>query len=377
MAEDKSYVKLGLRVKKSKLYPHGWQEITQIPPDEPCVLALGGIGTNDSKKANGFTKMIISILKNKKIPVYGVEYNLSGRNFRIDREAVLARYGQEDYRFPFINYVKEEDKTYIPQYIRQLYAATIAPRLRDENGNRISIQKAAQRLNMLVFANHCQGATVMQQMEHLMQEDLITLGYPKNFHEYLYRQIHSVNVAPVSPIGVTKTTCFKFCSAADEKVTSVCTKQTEYILDRRSEHNAFLAELKKKASERKQWYKPLIMNFLMLNPTKNETIFAVNNMYPLEIQQNKELEGIEHAFDTYSDKDDDYRTKQGDQLSFCFRDILNWLVEHAKKNKDSLVELPNIAKVPALSSYIQRATNNRLDFMEREIALIRQRKQEK
>ena len=65
---DESHIKLGKRVKKSKLCPFGWEYTEQIPPDEACVIALPGSDTDDSKKANGFAKMVGEILKNKKIP---------------------------------------------------------------------------------------------------------------------------------------------------------------------------------------------------------------------------------------------------------------------------------------------------------------------
>lgn len=55
-------------------------------------------------------------------------------------------------------------------------------------------------------------------------------------------------------------------------------------------------------------------------------------MYPVEVQKDEDFDGIEHTFDSYSDKDDDYRTKQGDQLSQAFHEVVNWLAEHSKKS---------------------------------------------
>lgn len=372
MKKDESHAKLGRRVPQSDEFPFGWQQIDTLPPDQPCVVALSGSSADDSKKANGFAKMIQGFMEDKDFPIYSVEYDLTGRNFRVDREAVLARYGQENPDLPFINLVKEEDKTYVPQYIRELYQKIIAPRLRDENGNRLPIQKAAQRLNMLVFTNHCHGSTVMLQMQHLMGEDMKKLGYPPKVQDYLYKQVHSVDVAPVTPIGVGKFTTYKFASFADDRVTTVHTPKVEHILKRKKEHERFLKNIgTPKAREAKN--KPFMMNFSLFRPTVNEIIFAVNNMYPLEIQKDKKFEGIEHSFDSYSDKIDDNRTKQGDQLSIMFHSVVNWLVKNAKKNSNELSELPNIFEEQQFKEPLARAMNNRYDFITKEAKLEKSR----
>lgn len=370
---DESHIKLGLRVKKTKAYPFGWQYMEQIPPDEPCILALPGSDADNSKKANGFAKMIEDTLKDKKIPIYSVEYTLAGRLSVADREAMLIRFKQGNPNSPLLRY-RKENYGYIPNYIRELYKMVLAPRLRDENGNRISIGKAAQRLNMLTFVNHCQGSTVSFQMERLLEDDMKSLGYQAKSREYLFKQVHNVDIAPVIPYGLTKTTTFKFISFADEKVTSVTNPQTKYILQRKKEHEEYLAEIKNTNKSDTKKSRPFTMNFSLFRPTGNETIFAVNNMYPLEIQKDKDFDGIEHTFDTYSEKDDDDRTKQGDQLSQTFHDIINWLVEYSKKNAAEFCELPDIFKEPRFSKIIARTQNNRYDFITREIKTAKARR---
>ena len=105
-------------------------------------------------------------------------------------------------------------------------------------------------------------------------------------------------------------------------------------------------------------------------------MFAVNNIYDLEIQQDPELDGIEHTFASYSDIEDCDRTKEGDQLSQMFRYTINWLVDNAKKNQKSLTELPSILKAPPFAKYISRAMNNRYEVITKEIKLMRARRAE-
>lgn len=371
--QDNSHSTLGVRVPKNEEHPLGWQEVDILPPDDVCILALPGSHVKDGKKANGFAKMIEESLTDKDIPIYCAQYDFADRNFRIDREAVLARYGQEDYRFPFIDKVSDSDKTYIPQYVHDLYQKALAPRLRDKNNNRVSTALASQRLNKIILANHCFGSSVAIQLEYLMAKDMKKLGYPKKVQDYLFKQLHSINVAPVSPYGITQTTSFKFMSLSDEKVTSVHTPQIEYALNRRHEHECFLAGFNKYDINSKNNNRPFAMNFSVFRPTQNETVFAVNNIYPLEIRSNPEYEGIEHTFDSYADKDDDWRTKQGDQLSQAFHTTLNFLVKHAQSNQTELTEMPDIFKLEEFSSILKRAQKNRYDLITKEISLIKSR----
>lgn len=370
---DNSHIRLGKRVRKSKAHPFGWEYMAQIPPDEPCIVALPGSDADNSKKANGFAKMIEEILKDKRMPIYSVEYELASRISVADREAMLNHFGQGSPNSPLLR-GRAEDNGYIPQYIRELYAKTFAPRLHGEDGTRLSIAQTAQRLNMITFVNHCQGSTVSFQLERLLAEDLKSLGHSEKVQNYLLKQVHNVDVAPVIPYGITQTTTFKFASFADEKVTSVRTPQSEYILQRKREHERFMAGINGNQAARTAGHRPFTMNFSLFRPTGNETVFAVNNMYPVEVQKDEDFDGIEHTFDSYSDKDDDYRTKQGDQLSQAFHEVVNWLAEHSKKNQKALTELPDIFKEPRFSRIIARAQNNRYDFITKETGIMKARR---
>ncbi len=367
---DESHIKLGKRVKKSRACPFGWEYMEQIPPDEVCLVALPGSDTDNSKKANSFAKMVKSFLKNKKIPIYSVEYDLAGRISVTDREAMLVYFNQGDPNSPRLRF-RREDYSYIPQYIHELYWQTFAPRLRDDNGNKVSVALAAQRLNMMVFVNHCQGSTVSFQLERLLKQDMKGLGYSDKICDYLLRQVHNVDVAPVIPFGLTKTTTFKFVSFADDKATSVDTPQIRYVRRRRSEHEQFLADIAHHIHEGR---KSFVMNFSLFRPTGNETVFAVNNIYPLEMQKDEDLAGIEHAFDSYSEKNDDNRTRQGDHLSQTFQEVVNWLVEYAVKNSKELTELPDITKELRFSRLVDRAMTNRYDFVTHEATLQKSRR---
>ena len=354
MEQDNSHIKLGQRVKKHKLFPHKWATTDTIPPDEACLMILTGSDAEADKQSNSYARDTKDLIKDKKFPVYAVAYDKAGRDFRQDREAVLARHNQANPRYPYIRKVKEEDKTYVPQYIRELYAATFAPRLRSEDGNKAPLALVAQRLNKIPFVTHCQGSTVLFQLEYLLLKDLTDLGYTTAQQNYLCRQIHSLNISPVTPIGITKTNAFKFMTLRDETVLSVNTPETAYITERQLDDD-----------------KP-IMDVSIFRPTANEIIFATDALY-IEDKDNPGLtsSSVEHSYAAYTDKEDDYRSISGDRMSMTFKLLLNRLVNHAIKNQKELTELPDIFKERPFNFIFKETMNNRYNFLKTEINRIR------
>ena len=354
MKIDNSHIRLGERVKKHKFTPHKWRLTDAISPDIACFIVLTGSDTTTDKQANSYAKDTKFLLKNKNIPVYAVAYEKGDRDLRQDREAVLARHNQANPRYPYIRKVKEEDLTYVPQYIRELYAATLAPRLRVENGSKAPLSLAAQRLNMIHFITHCQGSNVLFQLEYLMKKDLTDLGYSATQQQYLLHQIHSLNISPITPIGITQTTAFKFMTLRDENVLSVNTPQTAYLTERQLDDD-----------------KP-IMDISLFRPTSNEFIFAASHIYYEDKDNPATSLGGEHSFAAYTDKEDEYRSIAGDRLSLTFNLMLNWLADNAIKNQKEFSELPDIFKEKRFSFILKETLKNRYDFMCKEIKRARQ-----
>ncbi len=373
--DDTSSMQLGLRTEKSTSNPKGWKVFEKIPHNESAIIVLAGTNTDTSKKANGVVKMIQEDLEEENFNVYSVEYHFGNRNFRIDREAVLARYGQENYNLPFINHVKDGAQFYIPNYIQQIYEATLAPRLRDKHGNRAELSVAAQQLAQLKFVNHCQGTLVMMQLEHLMIKDMDNFGYSKEMQSSLLQQVNSIGIAPVSPVGKTQTTTIKFLSMADDVATSVYTPKINYINKRKQEHAEFIFGIKDNVLNTNISNRPFVMNMSFFMPSKTESIFAVNDMYPLEIQYDVDLDGIEHSFDSYTDTIDPLRNSQGNLLSKTFQKTLNWLVRHSLECKDRFMPLEHISKSPEFKEIIKSSTYNRHNLIDKELQIMRKRRQ--
>ena len=367
---DDSFAYLGQRVPKSKLLPFGWRYARNVDPDEVAIVALPGSNADNSKKANGFAKMIEEILEDKNIPIYSIEYELNERNSVADRIALLRLYNQDENNDAYKKFHPEEDD-YIPNYVREIYKSTLSPRLKSF-GKRTSLKKISERLNKIIFINHCQGSTVAFQLERLMVEELTSLGYSKKEQDHILRQVHNIDIAPVSPIGKTKTTTIKFASLSDDKVTSIITPKTKHILNRKKEHKEFLEKIGSENKENIAPKEPFTMNFSVFRPTPNETIFAVNNIYPLEILDKKCFDGIEHVFSSFSDEFDEDRTKQGNLISQAFIKTVNILVNHAKQNQKNFTELKDILEEASLKPLVKIAQKNFYKLKKNELRIIRQ-----
>ena len=373
---DNSSIDLGKRVKKDKLHPHGWQPVDSIEPDEACFVIIGGSNIKDSKKSNGFIKMVEELMK-KKIPIYCISYNFEDRIFRLDREAILARNGQANPELPFLKRLSDKDIAHTPQYYKDAYQKILSPRLHGENGERISLSKISQRLNMLPFGTHCFGSTFTFEMEKLMKQELTEMGYSKEAQKFLCRQVHSVDVAPVIPYGKSDFSHFKIVSCSDDIAMSVNTPLIKHIKNRKAEHDAYLDNLKTHKDTIKR--SPFTLNMSIARPTENEVVFATNSLYPHEIYKDKDYEGIEHTFDSYSnredwvnkDGEDIHRSIQGDMLNQTLREFVNWFAEHAQENKKEFKELPSVFKVKRFARLVKMGLNNRHQTLAKEIALMR------
>ena len=241
---DTTHISIGKRVEKTFQNIHGWQKVDTLPKDEVCVLVLGGSGTNDDEKANGYAKTIRHILdfyhlKND-VSVYSVCYKntpiLDDRFIpflihKVDREALFIRHFrskvkpvgsatkeliekvQKKFGDDALSYENPEIEN--PPYIRDLFEKTILPRI-SENGQRLSIKEACSRIRKLNIVTHCQGAYVFLKMEELMEQTLKNLGYSKEESLTVQSQLLCISHSPFAPLGVSKCAMISFGSASDK-----------------------------------------------------------------------------------------------------------------------------------------------------------------
>ena len=122
-----STIEIGLRTEKTEDNKFGWSIVDKVPYNEPCVLYLGGDGTNNDQAANGNAKIIDEdILKPMgiSVPVYSVKYNFLQNSAPTSRGIAFSKHRQNS-----LNSKADDDKIYHkanaddyhPQYIDDLY----------------------------------------------------------------------------------------------------------------------------------------------------------------------------------------------------------------------------------------------------------------
>ena len=74
----KTYISIGQKTEKTLQNPYGWKRADYIDENEIAVLILGGNGTDNDKRANGYAGHINELLEahglKKNVKIYAVMY---------------------------------------------------------------------------------------------------------------------------------------------------------------------------------------------------------------------------------------------------------------------------------------------------------------
>ncbi len=177
-----SSVGIILRSEKNKTQKYHMSEVPDIPPDEACVLYLGGNATDENKSANGNAKIIeteIIPYLSRPVPVYAVRYDF-GENRRVgnssERDLLFDRAGTNSAVTPYevVRVVLNEHN------LRNVFRRRILPRMTDKNGNRISIneiQKYLRRLHLVIDGNF---STITLKLDDTVRDAATKLGYKES-----------------------------------------------------------------------------------------------------------------------------------------------------------------------------------------------------
>lgn len=214
---------IGLRSEKTDNNKYGWQIVDTIPYDKPCILYVGGDGTDSDRAANGNAKIIEQdILKplNIKIPVYSVKYNLRQNSAGIARNLAFMKSRAEPLhdlksrKQELTEDAKADD--FEPRYLDKLYKTIIEPRISTaDNKNKLPISEACRRMRMITFVAHCHGGYVMLELEKKMRSEMKRLGYSLEERKQILSQMLTVIHSPACALGVAKSQMISFMSIRD------------------------------------------------------------------------------------------------------------------------------------------------------------------
>lgn len=231
----RSNVEIAKRVEKSLENKYGYQAVEQIPIDEVSVLVLGGNGTDDPEKTNGYMKSMEYLLDTNglrdNIGIYSVVYDFGEPedvNYSFNDHHARMRMAFENGRRRLHALVSHRLERYIlrkkfdndspeqenPRYIKKLFDITILPRI-SQDGKKIDVELAKRYIRNLNIFAHCHGGYTFLKLEEMMQEKMAILGYTKQEMKDIQKQLYCVGFAPYCPLGVSKSTFISFCSAMD------------------------------------------------------------------------------------------------------------------------------------------------------------------
>ncbi len=208
-----SKVSVHKRTAKSDDNPYGFENVSEVDNEKPCVLALGGDGVRYEKELNGYLGEVYRLMEKHnlqdKVNIYGVIYDFG--------EYMDVNWARTKMMHEYHRNVRDKElnsETKDPKYIKDIFNDFIEPRLCRE-GKRFSAKKAAKNIRKLQIFAHCHGAYTALKLEEMMQKRMEELGYSAESRKYVQKQLLIVTQSPYCPLGCSKSTMISFASARD------------------------------------------------------------------------------------------------------------------------------------------------------------------
>lgn len=250
---------VGLCSEKTPKNQQGWKLVNTVPPGQPCIVYLGGDGTDNITKAQHYAKEVrqeVMRTLGKKIPVYSVFYDISNDLKEPTRQYEYVKHRQE-YDEDIIQNVKNlTNSQKNPQYIDVLYNKLIRKRLVQADGKRLDdADEACRRIRLMTFVTHCHGGYVALKLEEKMQAEMLKLGYTDEERRNIQAQLVILSYAPACPLGISKSQMISFCSAYDYIRYKPSNWFYTYIKERISEEQKrFMYEKDLKLKNKYRWF---------------------------------------------------------------------------------------------------------------------------
>lgn len=172
-----THMKAGKRVPEEHAIPFNWLEldINNMPEEkDKIIFHFGGNTTNSTAEANGYAKIIKSLIKDKYINSTNI-VSFSYVTEPFEKEGLIVK-----------NYA---DETTL------LFEKTFQPMLFDDNGY-IKSKKGIEHLfSKIVFSSHCAGSIFANMIIDKMYEALCE-HYHKNIADLLISKIQYFSYAP-------------------------------------------------------------------------------------------------------------------------------------------------------------------------------------
>jgi len=251
-------------------------------------------------------------------------------------------------------------KYFDPEYLDDLFASILLPRITDENGARLPLKTALQRIRKINIFAHCYGAYVALRLEERMQNKMRELGYSQSEMNQIQSELLVVALNPASPLGVSKSTFISFISGYDDKVMRADNWVSEFVNNNRQ------SELK----QINESLRPIRWN---LKPGflsgQDGNVFFIKQRFDLipDGQGGKGIGWNEHNNMHYVSKK---FTNDGKMLATFAHNILVSGIKNSLAQTDEFIPLPALEKLfldgqndEKLTAEFEQMKQNGKDFM--------------
>ena len=295
---------------------------------------------------DGDTKKLTDILKDK-IRQTGVNLNFS--------DAQIAEISRH-----ISTHVFSYEKYYNPQYLDVLFDKVFLPRIIGDDGRRLSLEMAMQRMRKMNVFAHCYGGYISLMMEERMRNKMHDLGYSEQEIDKIQSQLLIVALNPSCPLGISKFQLVSFISGYDDKVMRADNWISELVKENREAELKNLNEL----PHLHKWN--LKLGFL--EKSKGNVFFAKQRFVLVDDGKNGKTIGYnEHNnMHWFSGK----FTDDGKILADFAHNILISGLKNSLSQKDVLIPLPPLEKLildgkndKVLISEFNKMILNGKDFM--------------
>lgn len=189
-----SRIKIGQKVRKEDA-DFGFKYVNSIDTDSPALIVFGGNGAQKEEASNGYLSVIKRLLKrhhlDKNVKLYSVVYN----------------FGKSLY----------ERETANNCYVKEIFDKVFLPRISDENGQRLSLSEACNKIRKINVITHCHGSKVFSQLEKIMQNKLQEIGYSKKESAQIQHELFCVAFTPLEGFRGAKSTTISFSSVDEDR----------------------------------------------------------------------------------------------------------------------------------------------------------------
>ncbi len=192
------FTKSGYGIRDLKAENHWREDLENFKIDKPTIFCLGGNGTINTQKANGFcaiTERLMGLKRNEGMTSYN-DVNILG-----------FYYGRD----------KEEDTVgeFSKDELESLVDNLLLPLCVDDNGERLSLEDACRKFSLVTFATHCHGSREVNNMIKSLDKKLLLRGYTTNEIHEIFSHSFQMAYAPIQDESCVPTV--RFVSMTDSQ----------------------------------------------------------------------------------------------------------------------------------------------------------------